>query len=155
MAIPASYSTVLIMSFCSFPLRFSIGAVKISKLERLEPAISYEMFVEDLDPVDSFSTTLTELLVRVCPGCLLPYSLIADDGHRRRKWPSAVSDKQPTIGSYPTMAKGLRTLAAPQRVYRDRTGRSVAARWPLNSSITSLSRPRRWTSMTITTARRV
>jgi hypothetical protein len=28
-------------------------------------------------------------------------------------------------------AKGLRTLAAPQRVYRDRTGRGVAARRPL------------------------
>jgi hypothetical protein len=29
-------------------------------------------------------------------------------------------------------AKGLRTLAAPQRVYRDRTSRSAAARRPLN-----------------------
>jgi hypothetical protein len=29
-------------------------------------------------------------------------------------------------------AKGLRTLTAPQRVYRDRTGRGVAARRPLN-----------------------
>lgn len=28
-------------------------------------------------------------------------------------------------------AKGLRTLAAPQRVYRDRTGRGVSARRPL------------------------
>jgi hypothetical protein len=38
----------------------------------LEPSISYEAFVEDLDPGDSFTTTLTELLVRVRPGCLLP-----------------------------------------------------------------------------------
>jgi len=29
-------------------------------------------------------------------------------------------------------AKGLRTLAAPQHVYRDRTGRGVAARRPLD-----------------------
>ena len=29
-------------------------------------------------------------------------------------------------------AKGLRTLAAPQRVYRDRTGRGVPSRRPLN-----------------------
>jgi hypothetical protein len=29
-------------------------------------------------------------------------------------------------------AKGLRTLVAPQRVHRDRTGRGVAARQPLN-----------------------
>lgn len=29
-------------------------------------------------------------------------------------------------------AKGLRTLAAPQRVYRDRSGRGVPARRPLN-----------------------
>jgi hypothetical protein len=29
-------------------------------------------------------------------------------------------------------AKGLRTLAAPQRVYRDRSGRGVASRRPLN-----------------------
>jgi hypothetical protein len=92
---------MLIASFCSFFLRFSIGAVKRSKLERLEPAISYEKFVEDLDPGDSFTTTLTELLVRVCPGYLLPYTLTANDGHRPRKWPSAVSDKQPTVASYP------------------------------------------------------
>jgi hypothetical protein len=43
----------------------SSGAVKRSKLEKLEPSISYESFVEDLDPGDSFTTTLTELLVRV------------------------------------------------------------------------------------------
>jgi hypothetical protein len=40
MAIPASCSTVLITSFCSFPLRFSTGALKRSNLERLQPAIS-------------------------------------------------------------------------------------------------------------------
>ncbi|KAI0284719.1 hypothetical protein BC826DRAFT_877256, partial [Russula brevipes] len=77
------------------------GAVKRSKLKGLEPVISYEKFVGDLDPGDSFSTTLTELLI-----------LVSAD---RR----LISDRT---------AKGLRTPAAPQRVYRDRTGRGVAAR---------------------------
>ncbi|KAI0289601.1 hypothetical protein BC826DRAFT_914246, partial [Russula brevipes] len=83
-----------------------IGAMKRFKLKRLGPAISYEKLVEDLDPGDSSTTTLTELLVRHV--------------------------KQATVRPYPTAtAKGLRTLTAPQRVYRDRTGRGVAAR-PLN-----------------------
>ncbi|KAI9453457.1 hypothetical protein BJY52DRAFT_1288907 [Lactarius psammicola] len=69
------------------------GAVKRSKLEKSEPSISYEAFVEDLDPGDSFTTMLTELLVR---------------------------------------RKGLRTLAAPQRVYRDRGVRGLASRRSLN-----------------------
>jgi len=76
----------------------SSGAVKRSKLEKLEPAISYETFVEDLDPGDSFTTTLTELLVRVRPGCLLLITLVANSGHHFRRWPSAVNDKRPTVG---------------------------------------------------------
>jgi hypothetical protein len=143
-AIPASYSTVLIASFCSFPLRFSIGAVKRSKLERLEPAISYEKFVEDLDPGDSFTTTLTELLVRVCPGCLLPYTLTANDGHRRRKWPSAVSDKQPTVGSYPT-APPRASVPSPHHSVSIATVPGVVSLLGVHSTspITSPSRPRR------------
>ncbi|KAI0294590.1 hypothetical protein BC826DRAFT_1185709 [Russula brevipes] len=113
MAILASHSTVLIASFFSFTLRFSIGAVKRSKLERLEHAISHEKFVEDLDPGDSFTTTLTELLVRE----------MAERRQRQAADRRLISDRT---------AKGLRTLAAPQRVYRDRTGRGVAARRPLN-----------------------
>lgn len=38
-------------------------------------------------------------------------------------------------------AKGLRTLAAPQRVYRDRTGRGVLARRPLDLASDYLSFP--------------
>ncbi|KAI0284863.1 hypothetical protein BC826DRAFT_1179175 [Russula brevipes] len=97
------------------PLRLKtcIGAVKRSKLNRLEPAISYEKFVEDLDPGDSFTTTLTELLVRE----------MAERRQRQAADRRLISDRT---------AKGLRTLAAPQRVYRDRTGRGVAARRPLN-----------------------
>jgi hypothetical protein len=40
LVIPASYSTVFIASSYSFPLRFSTGTLKRSKLERLEPAMS-------------------------------------------------------------------------------------------------------------------
>ncbi|KAI0265985.1 hypothetical protein BC834DRAFT_969913 [Gloeopeniophorella convolvens] len=90
------------------------GAVKRSKLEKAEPSISYEAFVEDLDPGDSFTTTLTELLVR-------------EMAERRHRQASAdrrlISDRT---------AKGLRTLAAPQRVYRDRGMRTLTSRRSLN-----------------------
>lgn len=105
--------------------------MKGSRLENLEPSISYEAFVEDLDPGDSFTTTLTELLVRVRP-------LFTPTHTSRQPWLSLqemaecrqrqAADRQ--LISDRT-ANGLRTLAAPQRVYRDRTGRSVAARRPL------------------------
>jgi hypothetical protein len=72
--------------------------VKRSRLEKVEPSISYEAFVEDLDPGDSFTTTLTELLVRVRPGCLLPRKPTANHGYHCRKWQSAVNDKRPTVG---------------------------------------------------------
>jgi hypothetical protein len=49
----------------AFAFQFSFGAVKRLELEKSEPTISYNAFVEDLDPGDSFTTTLTELLVRV------------------------------------------------------------------------------------------
>ncbi|KAI0245875.1 hypothetical protein BJV78DRAFT_1136562, partial [Lactifluus subvellereus] len=90
------------------------GAVKRSKLEKSEPTISYEAFVEELDPGDAFTTTLTELLVR-------------EMAERRQRQATAdrrlISDRT---------AKGLRTLAAPQRVYRDRGIRSLNARRSLN-----------------------
>jgi hypothetical protein len=67
--------------------------VKRSRLEKLEPSITYEAFVEDLDPGDSFTTTLTELLVRVRPGYPFLCTLTANYGHHCRKWQSAVNDK--------------------------------------------------------------
>ncbi|KAI0272831.1 hypothetical protein BGY98DRAFT_151809 [Russula aff. rugulosa BPL654] len=88
------------------------GAVKRSRLEKLEPSISYEAFVEDLDPGDSFTTTLTELLVRE----------MAERRQRQAADRRLISDRT---------AKGLRTLASSQRIYRDRTGRGVTARRPL------------------------
>lgn len=45
----------------------SFGAIKRAKLERVdEPTITYEAFVEDLDRGDSFTTSLIEVLVKVC-----------------------------------------------------------------------------------------
>ena len=44
----------------------SSGAVKRAKLEKVEPTITYEAFVEDLDRGDSFTTSLIEVLVKVC-----------------------------------------------------------------------------------------
>ena len=83
-----------------FPRFFlsSSGAVKRSRLEKLEPSISYEAFVEDLDPGDSFTTTLTELLVRVRPACLIPHTHTANHRYNCRKWQSAVNDKRLTGG---------------------------------------------------------
>jgi len=78
--------------------QFSSGAVKRSKLEKLEPSISYESFVEDLDPGDWFTTTLTELLVRVRQARYFCSPSLPTMSHHRRRWPSAVNDKQPTVG---------------------------------------------------------
>ena len=48
---------------------------------------------------------------------------MAERRHRQASDRRLISDRT---------AKGLRTLAAPQRVYRDRSGRGVASRRPLN-----------------------
>lgn len=74
----------------------SSGAIKRAKLEKSEPTISYETFVEDLDRGDSFTTSLIEVLVKVrrarrCRG--------SHRGAKRscRKWQSGVSAKMPQI----------------------------------------------------------
>lgn len=41
------------------------GTIKRSKLDKSEPTISYEHFVEDLDIGDSFTTSVIEILVKV------------------------------------------------------------------------------------------
>jgi hypothetical protein len=41
------------------------GAIKRSKIEKVEPTISYEAFVQDLDGGDWFTTSLIEVLVKV------------------------------------------------------------------------------------------
>lgn len=43
----------------------SSGTIKRHRLEKIEPTISYEHFVEDLDGGDSFTTSLIEILVKV------------------------------------------------------------------------------------------
>ncbi|KAI0065694.1 hypothetical protein BV25DRAFT_1821363 [Artomyces pyxidatus] len=76
----------------------------------MEPTISYESFVEDLDPGDSFTTSLAELLVKE----------MAD--RRNRQAPAdrrLIADRT---------AKGLRMLAAPARVHRDRGVRGLLGR---------------------------
>jgi len=80
-------------------IQSSSGALKRSKLEKLEPSISYEAFVEELDTGDWFTTTLTELLVRVRQLSLLSHASITNNGHNYcRKWLNDDKDKQPTVG---------------------------------------------------------
>ncbi|KAI0245273.1 hypothetical protein BJV78DRAFT_1079420, partial [Lactifluus subvellereus] len=73
--------------------------VKRSKLEKSKLTISYKAFVEDLDPGDSFTTMLTELLIREMA-----------EHHQCQ----AAADCQ-LISNH--MANGLCTLALSQRVY--------------------------------------
>jgi hypothetical protein len=79
------------------------GALKRSRIEKIEPTISYEAFVEDLDSGDSFTTYLIEVLVK-------------EVAERRTRQNSAdrrlIADRT---------AKSLHLLATPMRVYRDRT----------------------------------
>lgn len=44
----------------------SSGAIKRARLEKTDTQITYEAFVEDLDRGDSFTTSLIEILVKVC-----------------------------------------------------------------------------------------
>jgi hypothetical protein len=43
----------------------SAGSITRGRLEKSEPSISYEAFVEDLDGGDSFTTSLVDVLVKV------------------------------------------------------------------------------------------
>lgn len=53
----------LIKSFECVPNR--AGSIKRSKLEKTDPSIHYEAFVEELDTGDSFTTSLVDILVKV------------------------------------------------------------------------------------------
>lgn len=44
---------------------YSAGAVKRAKLEKGEPIITYEAFVEELDEGDAFTSALIDVLVKV------------------------------------------------------------------------------------------
>ncbi|KAI0797006.1 hypothetical protein C8Q75DRAFT_742994 [Abortiporus biennis] len=81
------------------------GACKRAKLEKGEPSITYEAFVEDLDEGDAFTSTMIDLLV----------TELAD----RRTRPNP-NDKQ--LISERT-AKSLRMQAASLHIYRGRPSR--------------------------------
>jgi hypothetical protein len=151
---PSLYLTVLTVLSYPFILRFSSGAVKRSRLEKLEPSISYETFVEDLDPGDSFTTTLTELLVRVRPCCLSPCTLTVNRGLHCRKWQSAVNDKQPTVGLYP-IAQPRACAPSPHHSVFIATVLDAVSLLIVRSISPITSRLTRWTSMMITTVSRV
>ncbi|KAI0291459.1 hypothetical protein BC826DRAFT_481135 [Russula brevipes] len=106
----------------------------VSKLKSLEPAISYETFVEDLDPVESFTTTLTVLLVR--------------EMAKRRQQQAAnsqlISDRT---------NKASAPSPSPLHNVSILTVLGVVSLLVIHliSPITSPSRPRRWTSIAIIT----
>lgn len=113
----------------------SQGAVKRSKLEKAEPTISYETFVEDLDPGDSFTTSLIEILVKVRAsyqsdhgGPLIHQVRSQELSERRQR--HTIADKR--LISDRT-SKSLHMLTVPQRIYRDRGGmRGLMSRRSLN-----------------------
>jgi len=83
------------------------GAIKRSKLEKAEPTISFESFVEDLDAGDSFTASVIDILVKE----------LAE--RRTRQTPSdrrLIADRT---------AKSLRLLATPLRVYQERRRRTT------------------------------
>ncbi|KAF5359010.1 hypothetical protein D9758_004877 [Tetrapyrgos nigripes] len=86
------------------------GAIKRARLEKNEPTISYENFVEDLDAGDSFTSTIIDCLVKE----------LAD----RRRRPSA-SDRRLIAEC---TANNLRTLSSPFRIYCGRSRRSSSSR---------------------------
>ncbi|KAG1752363.1 uncharacterized protein EDB91DRAFT_1243141 [Suillus paluster] len=98
---------VLLLRTYEFSLRrpllcCSSGAIKRHRLEKIEPAISYEHFVEDLDGGDSFTTSLIEILVKE----------VADRHHRQN------ATERGLIGD--RTARALRRLSNPTTTYRER-----------------------------------
>ncbi|KAF8838377.1 hypothetical protein BDN67DRAFT_991343 [Paxillus ammoniavirescens] len=87
------------------------GAIQRAKLEKVEPMISYETFVEDLDRGDSFTTSLIEVLVK--------------EVAERRCRPNSAD--RGLIGD--RTARSLRRLSSPASVYRERApGRGTGGR---------------------------
>ncbi|KIO12425.1 hypothetical protein M404DRAFT_115988, partial [Pisolithus tinctorius Marx 270] len=91
------------------------GAIKRARLEKVEPMISYEAFVEDLDRGDSFTTSLIEVLVKEIAERRFRQSA-ADRG--------LIADRT---------ARSLRRLSSPPAVYRERgLGRGTGGRRALD-----------------------
>ena len=106
----------------------SSGAIKRARLEKVEPMITYEAFIEDLDRGDSFTTSLIEVLVKVRLTAWL--SLVCADNatqevaERRHRHHTA---DRGLIGD--RTARSLRKLSSPSSVYRERVpGRGLGAR---------------------------
>ncbi|KAI5993621.1 hypothetical protein EDD15DRAFT_911678 [Pisolithus albus] len=91
------------------------GAIKRARLEKVEPMISYETFVEDLDRGDSFTTSLIEVLVKE----------IAERRFRQNAGDRGlIADRT---------ARSLRRLSSPAAVYRERgLGRGTGGRRALD-----------------------
>ncbi|KAI6135190.1 hypothetical protein EDD17DRAFT_45917 [Pisolithus thermaeus] len=91
------------------------GAIKRARLEKVEPMISYETFVEDLDRGDSFTTSLIEVLVKE----------IAERRFRQNTGDRGlIADRT---------ARSLRRLSSPAAVYRERgLGRGTGGRRALD-----------------------
>ncbi|KAH7887348.1 hypothetical protein F5I97DRAFT_1859688 [Phlebopus sp. FC_14] len=87
------------------------GAIKRARLEKMEPMITYEAFVEDLDRGDSFTTSLIEVLVKE----------VAERRHRQNAADRGlIADRT---------ARSLRRLSSPASVYRERgPGRGTGGR---------------------------
>lgn len=96
------------------------GALKRSKIEKIEPTISYETFVEELDGGDSFTTSLIDALVK-------------ELAERRTR--QTIADRRLIADR---TAKTLRMLALPGNIYRDRSlGRGLVRRVNLTEYLTS------------------
>ncbi|KAG9317811.1 hypothetical protein JVU11DRAFT_2035 [Chiua virens] len=87
------------------------GAIKRARLEKAEPSITYETFVEDLDRGDSFTTSLIEVLVKE----------VAERRYRHH-----AADRG-LIGD--RTARSLRKLSSHTSIYRERIpGRGLGGR---------------------------
>jgi len=83
----------------------SSGAIKRTRLEKAEPAITYEAFVEDLDRGDSFTTSIIEVLVKVrvtSESC----SYSGPTARRRRLQNAVIAPTQPIVVSLGTAPRG-------------------------------------------------
>ncbi|KAF8735454.1 hypothetical protein AX14_002035 [Amanita brunnescens Koide BX004] len=86
------------------------GAIQRAALDKSEPSITYENFVNDLDTGDSFTTTFIDILVKEMA-----------ERHAR----PTVSDRSMIADR---TAKSLQHLATSPRIYRERPGRAFARR---------------------------
>ncbi|PFH49235.1 hypothetical protein AMATHDRAFT_48851 [Amanita thiersii Skay4041] len=86
------------------------GAIQRAALDKMEPAITYENFVKDLDTGDSFTTSFVDILVKE----MAERRTRPNTGDRR-----LIADRT---------AKSLRLLATPLRIYRERPVRNFPPR---------------------------